>query len=48
MRVLVDDLDTVIKGEVIGGELRDGVSGKYDLEAAFTVRGDDRTCSEDL
>ena len=37
MRVLVDGLDTMIEGEVIGGELLDGVSGQYDLEAAFTV-----------
>ena len=44
MRVLVDGLDTVIEGEVIGGELLDGVSGKYDLEAAFTVQCDDGAC----
>ena len=44
MRVLVDGLDTVIEGEVIGGELLDGVSGQYDLEAAFTVQCDDGAC----
>ena len=44
MRVLVDGLDTVIEGEVIGGELLDGVSGKYDLEAALTVQCDDGAC----
>ncbi len=44
MRVLVDGLDTVIEGEVIGGELLDGVSGQYDLEAAFTVKRDDGSC----
>ena len=31
MRVLIDGLDTVIEGEVIGGELLDGVSGQSDL-----------------
>ena len=41
MHVLVDGLDTVIEGEVIGGELLDIVSGQYDLEAAFTVQCDD-------
>jgi len=41
MRVLVDGLDTVIEGEVIGGELLDGVGGQFDLEAEFTVRCDD-------
>ena len=41
MRVLVDGLETVIEGEVIGGELPDCVSGQFDLEAAFTVRCDD-------
>lgn len=44
MRVLVDGLDTVIEGEVIGGELLDGVSVQYDLEAAFTVQCDDGAC----
>ena len=44
MRVLVDGLDTVIEEEVIGGELVDGVSGQYDLEAAFTVQCDDGAC----
>jgi hypothetical protein len=44
MRVLVDGLDTVIEGEVIGGELLDGVGGKFDLEAEFTVRCDDGAC----
>ena len=41
MRVWVYGLETVIEGEVIGGELLDGVSGQFDLEAAFTVRCDD-------
>jgi len=45
MRVLVDGLDTVIEGEVIGGELLDGVSGQYDLESAFTVKCDDGVLS---
>jgi len=44
MRVLVDGLDTVIEGEVIGGELLDGVSGQIDLEAEFTVKYDDDAC----
>ncbi len=44
MRVLVDGLDTVIEGEVIGGELLDGQSGRFDLESEFTVRYDDGTC----
>ena len=44
MRVLVDGLNTAIEGEVIGGELLDGVSGEYDLEAAFTVKCDDGAC----
>ena len=44
MRVLVDGLETVIEGEVIGGELLDGVSGQYDLDGAFTVQCDDGTC----
>ena len=44
MRVLIDGLDTVIEGEVIGGELLDGVSGRYDLEAAFTVQCDNGAC----
>ncbi len=44
MRVLVDGLDAVIKGEVIGGELLDGVRGQFDLEAEFTVRCDDGAC----
>lgn len=44
MRVLVDGLETVIEGEVIGGELLDGVSGQFDLEAAFTVRCDNGGC----
>ena len=44
MRVLVDGLDTVIEGEVIGGELLDGQSGRFDLESEFTVRCDDGVC----
>ena len=44
MRVLVDGLDTVIEGEVIGGELLDGQSGRFDLECEFTVRRDDGAC----
>ena len=44
MRVLVDGLDTVIEGEVIGGELRDGQSERFDLESEFTVRCDDGAC----
>jgi hypothetical protein len=44
MRVLVDGLDAVIEGEVIDGELLDGVSGRFDLECAYTVRCDDGTC----
>jgi hypothetical protein len=44
MRVLVDGLETVVEGEVIGGELLDGLSGRFDLEAAFTVRCDDGAC----
>ena len=34
----------MIEGEVIGGELIDGVSGRYDLEAVFTVQRDDGAC----
>ena len=44
MRVLVGGLEKVLEGEVIGGELLDGVSGQYDLEASFTVQCDDATC----
>ncbi len=44
MRVLIDGLDAVIEGEVIGGELLDGVSGEFDLECEFTVRCDDGVC----
>ena len=44
MRVLVDDLDAVIEGEVIGGELLNGVHCEYDLEAAFTVQCDNGAC----
>jgi hypothetical protein len=43
MRVLVDGLETVIEGEVIGGKLLDGQSGRFDLESEFTVRCDDRS-----
>lgn len=45
MRVLVDGLESVIEGEVIGGELLDGVSGQYDLQSAFTVKCGNGTCS---
>ena len=44
MRVLVDRLDTLSEGEVISGELLDGRSGEFDLEAEFTVRCEDGTC----
>ena len=44
MRVLIDGLDTVIEGEVIGGSLLDGVGGTFDLDAEFTVRCDDGVC----
>lgn len=44
MRVLVDGLDTVIEGEVMGGELLDGVGGQYNLGSAFTVKCDDGVC----
>ncbi len=44
MRVLVDGIETVIEGEVIGGELLDGASGRYDLAAAFTVKCDNGAC----
>ena len=44
MRVLVDGLDTVIEGKVIGGELLDGVSGQYDLEACLHRQCDDGAC----
>ncbi len=44
MRVLVDGLEKVITGEVIGGELLDGESGQFDLEAEFTVRCDNGAC----
>ncbi len=44
MRVLVDGLETVIEGEVIGGEYLDGVCGEFDLENTFTVRCDDGAC----
>lgn len=44
MRVLVDVLDAVIDGEVIEGELLDGVSGQFDLECEYTVRCDDGAC----
>ncbi len=38
-------LDTVIKGETIGRELLDGVSGQDDLGAACIVQGADGACS---
>ncbi len=44
MRVLIDGLDAVIEGEVIAGELPDGVSGHFDVGRAFTVRCDDGVC----
>jgi hypothetical protein len=44
MRVTVEVLDTLIEGEVIGGELLDGVSGQYNLKAEFIVRCDDGVC----
>jgi hypothetical protein len=34
----------VIDGEVIGGELPDGVAGQFDFEAEFTVRCDNGAC----
>ena len=44
MRVLVDGLHTVIEGDVIGGKVLDGQSGRFDLESEFTVRCDDGVC----
>ena len=44
MRVRVDGLDTLIEGEVIGGELLDGQNGQFNLESEFTVRCKDGTC----
>ena len=44
MRVLVNGLDKVIEGEVIGGELLDGRSGRFDMESEFKVRCDDGAC----
>lgn len=44
MRVIVETLDTVIEGDVIGGEPLDGVSGDFNLDAEFTVRCDDGQC----
>ena len=44
MRVLIDGLEAVIEGEVIGGELLDGVNGQFDLGCEFTVRCDDGVC----
>ena len=44
MRVVVETLDDVIEGDVIDGLLLDGVSGSFDLNAAFTVRCDDGQC----
>lgn len=37
MRVLVGGLDTVIEGEVVGGELLDSQSGLFDLNLEFTL-----------
>ena len=45
MRVVVDGLDTVIEGEVIGGELLDGMSGQHNIQAAFAVQCDDGPAS---
>ena len=44
MRVLVETVEDVIEGEVIDGLLLDGVSGRFDLDATFTVRCDDGDC----
>jgi hypothetical protein len=44
MRVVVDCLDMVIEGEVIGGDLLDDESGDYDLDSVFTVKCDDGVC----
>ena len=44
MRVLVDDLEGVIEGEVIDGTLLDIVSGFFDLDGIFTFRADDGVC----
>ncbi|MBB5060300.1 hypothetical protein HDF16_005036 [Granulicella aggregans] len=44
MRVLVDGVDTVIEGEVIGGTPVGGVDGQFDLGDEFTVRCDDGQC----
>lgn len=44
MRVLIELLETIIEGDVIGGEpLNDG-SGDYDLDGVFTVRCEDGVC----
>lgn len=41
MQVLCSTLDgSELEGEVIGGELRDEVSGEVDLAETFTVRTD--------
>ena len=44
MRIIAAALDIVIEGDVIGGELLDGVSGGFDLASVFTVRCDDEEC----
>ena len=44
MQVLVELLEEVIEGDVIDGELLDGVGGEFDLDAEFTVRCDDGQC----
>ena len=44
MRVLVDGLDAVIKGDLIDGKLSDGVAGEFDLNAEFIVRCNDGAC----
>ena len=44
MRVLVETFEDVIEGDVVDGQLLDGVSGRFDLGAEFTVRCDDGKC----
>jgi len=44
MRVLIDGVDTVIEGEVIGGTPVGSVDGQFDLGDEFTVRCDDGQC----
>ena len=47
MRVLVEGLDKVIEGEVIGGKLLGGVIGQYSFEAEFPVKCEDGLCFND-